>query len=407
MAGRGDEHLRNYKGVAMKEQVIYLVKGEDRMGREIMAGACDAVEASNHPATVWAHGRVRPEMLGSGRVSALMGVLSEEVLRQNGCAELPIPVLNLSNRTGSLVGAGNFLSDDREVGRMAARVLLEKGFTRFLVHTYSDITVHRERAEGFEARVREAGLSVERADRADLFFKMPSVDSTDSPPDLQGFYRAYLEELPLGSGIFATSDQLAFGLLHCMWEEFPGHLHTSGVIGVDNDFAERWGGSGIRGVTSIEPDFREMGRQAMSWILDHPGGEGKTAAESQLRRLPPRRVVERASTVCGGCTDPQTARMIRWLWSRIRGDVDFSIEEMARVHGMSLKTLQRRFREHTGGTAKEVVARFRLDLARALMRDSSLTLGEISERCGYSKASAFSRAFEEAEGMSPRRWREG
>lgn len=392
----------------MKEPLIYLIKGEDRMGREMMAGACEAVEASNHPAMVWAHGRARLELLEAGGVSAVTGILTESIVRDNGLRHLGVPLLNLSNRAGPLPGAGNLLSDDREVGRMAARFLLQKGFTHFLTLTQSDVTVHRERAESFEDEVREAGYPVERVDRSALV--QPTREGSDRIPAIQAqhaFYRPYIKDLPLGSGIFSTSDQLAFRFLHCMREEFPEHMDTSGVLGVDDDFSERWGGGGIRGLSSIRPDFRGMGRAALTWLLAHPGESGTLEAPKLLRRFTPRGVVERASTACGGCTDPQTARMVRWLWSRVRQGRQIRIGELADLHGMSLKTLQRRFQDHMGGTAKEMVARFRLDLARDLIRDTTLTFGEISERCGYSKQSGLSRAFQEAEGVSPREWRRG
>ena len=163
----------------------------------------------------------------------------------------------------------------------------------------------------------------------------------------------------------------------------------------------------MRGLSSIQPDFRGMGAEAVSWLLSNPGMTGEEAACDLLRHFPPRGVVERASTACGGCTDPQTVRMVRWLWAQIRKGAPFTVADMANTHHMSMKTMQRRFHAHTGASAKEMIARFRLDLAKELIRDTTLTLGEISERCGYSKQSVLSRAFQDAEGCAPREWRRG
>ena len=225
----------------MKEKVIYLIKGEDRMGREIMAGACEALEAANPPATVWAHQHIRGDVLNSGDVSAVVGILSEDHVRERALRKPGIPLLNLSNRCGPLPGAGNLLSDDREIGRLAARFLIGKGYVRFLILTRLDLTVHRERAEGFEEVILEAGHPLDTVDRALFRSKGPSAGKKPATRDHHDFFRPHLRNLPLGSGIFSTSDQLAFRFLHCMRDEFPEHMDTSGVLGVDNDFGERWG----------------------------------------------------------------------------------------------------------------------------------------------------------------------
>jgi len=47
----------------------------------------------------------------------------------------------------------------------------------------------------------------------------------------------------------------------------------------------------------------------------------------------------------------------------------------------------------------------RLELAQTLIRQSDLSMTEISERLGYRELSAFSRAFKTTHGVSPSAWR--
>lgn len=143
----------------------------------------------------------------------------------------------------------------------------------------------------------------------------------------------------------------------------------------------------------------------MSWLLEDPGANAKKECVKLLRRFPPRGVVERASTACGGCADPLTARMIRWAWQRVHRGDPVTITEMASVHRMSMKTLERKFSEHAGATAEETVRRLRLDLARSLLRETRLPIAEVSEHCGYAKQDVLSRAIRAAEGCSPREFR--
>jgi transcriptional regulator GlxA family with amidase domain len=143
----------------------------------------------------------------------------------------------------------------------------------------------------------------------------------------------------------------------------------------------------------------------MSWLLEHNGPESKAAGQKLLRRFPPRRVIDRASTACGGCADPMTARMIRWAWTRIQNGDPVSVTAMASEHRMSLKTLERRFGEYAGATAEDTIRRLRLDLARSLLRETTLPVAEVSEHCGYAKQDVLSRALRAAEGCSPREFR--
>ena len=81
------------------------------------------------------------------------------------------------------------------------------------------------------------------------------------------------------------------------------------------------------------------------------------------------------------------------------------IAELAGAAGCTHKDLERRFHRTFGASPRKVYQRIRLNTARNLIETSSMSLSEVSTRVGYSNASAFSRAFREAFGQSPRSFR--
>ncbi len=77
-------------------------------------------------------------------------------------------------------------------------------------------------------------------------------------------------------------------------------------------------------------------------------------------------------------------------------------EELARTAGVSLRQLERLFRLHLGRSLGEHYLGLRLDRARDLLRQTTLSVLEIALACGFASASHFSRAYRQRFGHAPR-----
>lgn len=71
----------------------------------------------------------------------------------------------------------------------------------------------------------------------------------------------------------------------------------------------------------------------------------------------------------------------------------------------STVTLTEHFRKEFGFTVMQYVLNKRMELAKELLRDTDLTVKEISYRCGFADVEYFSRCFRDNCGNSPARWR--
>ena len=81
-----------------------------------------------------------------------------------------------------------------------------------------------------------------------------------------------------------------------------------------------------------------------------------------------------------------------------------SLEELGGALGYNYSYLSNLFKTATGITVSSYYRGRRLELAKEMLRERSMNVTEIAERLGYSSLYAFSRAFKEAFGISPKQY---
>lgn len=81
-----------------------------------------------------------------------------------------------------------------------------------------------------------------------------------------------------------------------------------------------------------------------------------------------------------------------------------SADDIAGMLAIHRRTLNRRLKG--GGTGyRAITNEIRFEIARQLLRDTAVPLGQIAAALGYSEASAFTRAFRRWSGQTPTAWR--
>lgn len=95
-------------------------------------------------------------------------------------------------------------------------------------------------------------------------------------------------------------------------------------------------------------------------------------------------------------------RSIAWALSDLGGS---SVDEMARHAGVSPRTLTRRFRRETGLTAGRYMHTARMLRAMGMLAAPRSRVSEVAVAVGFDSLSAFSHAFREFAGESPRDFR--
>ncbi|MBB2196294.1 GlxA family transcriptional regulator [Gluconacetobacter sp. 1c LMG 22058] len=101
---------------------------------------------------------------------------------------------------------------------------------------------------------------------------------------------------------------------------------------------------------------------------------------------------------------PSLGRAVQLMESRI--DQKLSVGEIASAAGLSERQLERLFRAHTGATPAAYLAAARLERARRLLRQTSMSVTDVGVACGFMSLTHFSTAFRNRFGYAPRQERQ-
>ncbi len=137
--------------------------------------------------------------------------------------------------------------------------------------------------------------------------------------------------------------------------------------------------------------------ELMMNLIAHRHGAALTLRISSLFAAPD-------ATSPGPLEPPGGDRRIRRALSEMEATIEtpLTVGEIAQCAGCRQKDLERRFAKAFGAPPRKVYQRIRLNAARNLVEETSLSLSEVATRTGYDNAAAFSRAFRKTFGLSPR-----
>jgi len=135
---------------------------------------------------------------------------------------------------------------------------------------------------------------------------------------------------------------------------------------------------------------------------------GPRVANQVAQRLvvPPHRLGDQAQFVARPMPLDEAARLAR-LTDRVRAHPaeDWTLTSMADRAAMSVRTLQRQFRQSLGMSPVDWLVRERVELARQLLETSARPLGQVASLAGFGSDESFRRHFRLATGVSPQAYR--
>ena len=83
-----------------------------------------------------------------------------------------------------------------------------------------------------------------------------------------------------------------------------------------------------------------------------------------------------------------------------------SCEDIAAQIFISSSYATRLFRKHTGDSINAYITRVRMNAALDILRDPTVSIGEVAARTGYNNIAYFSSVFRKTFDCTPREWRD-
>jgi LacI family transcriptional regulator len=313
-----------------------------------------------------------------------VGGLKAQVLR------LGVPAVVLGHRDREVRGLINVVTDSEAIGRMAAQHLLRCGFKHFaycgLARSALEQTPWSERRlQSFRASVVQAGFKT-----PPVFVLAPLSDWRRTRRQLAD----WLLKLPRPLGLMACNDDCGAQVAEACKLAELAVPDAVGIVGVDND--EVVCGLADPAMSSVALNFERAGYQAAAAL------DGLMQQSNQVPhniRVEATHVVARRSTDIVALEDEHLVKALTYIRDQAR--TPLTVNEVARIAGVSRRALERRFQQQMGGSILKAIRRERTDQIARLLVETDLPVARIAESLGFADAQHFARYFRAAKKVSP------
>jgi len=276
--------------------------------------------------------------------------------------------------------------DQQALGRTAGAHLYERGCRKFAFFDAGDKPYSVPRLEGLRAFLRERGLEPLVFTVGPRTVRRGRWRLEDQLEDLAEFLGAHAG----GLGLVTADDQHGERALEAIRIAGLKVPHDVAVVGTDN--RENFCDLCDPPLSSVDNDNVRRGELAVQLLQRLM--EGKQVPVETV--LQPGGVVVRESSAAFAPRDPDVARAVAIVRARLAERV--TVQGLADELAVSRRDLLRKFQGSLGRSPSEVVDAERIDLARALLRDTGLPLVEIARRSGLLPLSHFCRTFKRVTG---------
>ena len=331
--------------------------------------------------------------------AALIGYVSR--IRRMG-----IPVVNL---TGSFVpdGIPAVIGDNAKMGALAAEHFADRAFRHVAWFSTNWNRIQQQRAAAFAKEWKRICPTADAPLRF-VWSENSSARTRDDWSRQSSWLAAHLKESPKPLGIFCYSDYDASHVLGICRDNKIDVPREVAILGVDNN-AIICENQSIP-LSSVNHNLERVG-YAGAALLDRlmgktrPGNRNlKSGRGSKTILIPPQGVITRRSTDTMAISDA-TLRLAMEIIDR-RLAKPLGAAQIADEMGIPRIRLDRLFARELGTSVGQEILHQRMVAAKALLRETELTLSEIASRTGFCNAGYLANTFRREFNVTPGRYRQ-
>lgn len=282
--------------------------------------------------------------------------------------------------------------DQEIIARRMADHFLERGFRHFAY-------VGVEGDRGWELLRRETFVKILKARGVESLHVRPMLAAgnaswDEAEEDLAGWIRT----LPTPVAIAVNHDIQGIQILDACRRIGVRVPEDVAVASVDNDpvLCEL----ATPPLSSLNQNVQRLGFEAAAMLDRMLRGE-KVAAKNYF--FEPGHMIVRQSSDVVALDDPRMSRAVRHIREKACTGVD--VAAVAKVAGMSRRSLEKKFTAAFGRTPLEEIQEVRLRRVRQLLLETDLRLPEIAEMAGFQYQEYMVRFFKQRTGLAPGQFR--
>jgi len=278
----------------------------------------------------------------------------------------------------------------RETGIVGAEYFLRKGYHNFAFYGFNDIVWSRERAEGFEKRVKQAGHQVH-------YFEHRKSRSSDLWYYKSQSLSQWLKSLPKPIALMTCDDNQGLHITEACRQNKIRIPEEVAVLGVDND--EMLCELSDPPLSSIALDI-EKGGYDTAKLLDELI---KGLKEPYDLLVKPTQVITRQSTDIYATSDEHIASTLRFIHKNI--EKNLHVDEVVKQVPLSRRSLEKRFLQITGVPVYKYIFNLRIEKFTQKLLETDQTVFEIALDMGLNDSKNIARQFKQVKGCNPIEYR--
>ncbi len=292
-------------------------------------------------------------------------------------------------------GLPNIVTDDAEIGKMAAEYLLHRGFKQFAYCGFGDTYYwSRERGKSFAAEVARAGFETHHYQ-----YEQPKSRSPHSWEKEQAILVGWLKCLPKPVAVMACNDDRSQDVLEACKAAGLNVPEQVAILGLgDDDLVCDLASPPL---SSIALSAEKAGYEAAATLDKLMDGEH---APSRTIVVPPSYVATRQSTDILTIEDPYVAEALRLIHRRAAREA-IQVADVLQAVPLSRRSLYERFARVLDRPVHEEIKRVRVEHLTRMLVSTDLSISQIASALGCSDMKNLARYFKQAKGMSPLRYR--
>ena len=326
------------------------------------------------------------EWLQSSGVEGIIARIGSDAMAQ-ALHATGLPIVDV-NRAVHDIGIHQVDVDDEGIAALVAQHFTDRGFHHIGFYP------HESGVQGWSQR-RCKYLQEKWAGRGGFHIFEPPVNELAGSKAQRDAVRAWIRALPKPIGIMVARDDGGLMVLDACREENMLVPEQVAVVGVDND--QPLCDLSSPPLSSVRLNHHKVGYEAAQ-VLDQLLKGTKPSSERLL--VQPINLVTRRSSNTNAISDPTVALGIHLIHENL-SDSRLDNDDLARGVGISRSLFQRRFRKETGETIRNYLIQVRIKKAQNLLKNSDLTLSEISGLVGFGRHSYLSYIFKKHLGITP------